>query len=296
MELRHLRYYVAVAEELNFTRAAHRLHTAQPSLSQQVRQLEEEIGTPLLDRDTRSVQLTAAGRAFLKEAREILRRTEHLAELSASAATGKAHELSVGISPLAQVKILPKIVPLMREKYPRISLTFHSSSTAEHLSGLRDYSIDIAFLWGPFNEPDLETEEILREEIVVVLPAKHDLAKMRRVSVQMLSTLASVGVSRNAPQPLRDVLVSVYKQAGLRMQWAHEADSVFGHLNMVAAGLGYALLPEYVKAVMPRGVVAKALHLDPPPHLTMVSACRKGDPLPALSIFREVIRQNSGRN
>jgi LysR family hca operon transcriptional activator len=133
MELRHLRYFAAVAEELNFTRAANRLHTAQPSLSQQVRQLEDEIGTSLFERDTRKVQLTPAGRALLKETREILRRTDHLVEIASSAATGKASELSIGVSPLAEVKIVPKIVPIMRERYPRISLMFHSIATGEQL-------------------------------------------------------------------------------------------------------------------------------------------------------------------
>jgi LysR family hca operon transcriptional activator len=293
MELRHLRYFAAVAEELNFTKAALRLHTAQPSLSQQIRQLEDEIGTALLERDTRRVQLTAAGRAFLKETREILRRTEHLAELASLAASGKASELSVGVSPLAEVKIVPKIVPLMRQKHPRISLAFHSVTTDEQLAGLRDYSIDIAFLWGPLDEPDLETEEVLKEEIVVVLPAGHELAKMRRLSVQMLSNMSSIGISRKAPPQLRDTLISLYKLAGIRMRWAHEADTVFGHLNMVAAGLGFALLPEYVTSIMPRGVVAKTLYLDPPPHLMLVSVCRKEDTFPALTSFREVVRQLS---
>lgn len=291
MELRHLRYFAAVAEELNFTQSANRLHTAQPSLSQQVRQLEEEIGTALFERDTRKVQLTPAGRALLKEAREILRRTDHLVEVASSAATGKASELSVGVSPLAEVKVVPKIVPVMRERYPMISLMFHSTATGEQLMGLRDYSIDIAFLWGPLNEPDLATEKVLREEIVAVLPAKHGLAKMRRVSIQMLSAMPFIGVSRKAPPPLRDALISLGKQAGIRMRWSHEADSVSGHLNMVAAGLGYALLPAYVKSIMPRGVVAKTLHLEPPPGLTLFSVCRNGDTLPALCAFRDVVRE-----
>jgi LysR family transcriptional regulator, hca operon transcriptional activator len=296
MELRHLRYFAAVAEELNFTRAANRLHTAQPSLSQQVRQLEEEIGTSLFERDTRKVQLTPAGRALLKETREILRRTDHLVEIASSAATGKASELSIGVSPLAEVKIVPKIVPIMRERYPRISLMFHSTATGEQLTGLRDYSIDIAFLWGPLSEPDLATEKVLREEIVAVLPADHELAKMRRVSIQMLNDMPCIGVSRKAPPPLRDALVALCNQAGIRMRWTHEADSVSGHLNMVAAGLGYALLPEYVKSIMPHGVVAKTLHLDPPPCLTLFSVCRNGDTLPALLAFRDVVRGCFGRN
>jgi LysR family transcriptional regulator, hca operon transcriptional activator len=295
MELRHLRYFTAVAEELSFTRAANRLHTAQPSLSQQIRHLEDEIGTPLFERDTRRVQLTAAGRALLKETREILGRTDHLVELAFSAASGNASELSVGVSALAEVKIVPRIVPIMRKRHPKISLVFHSTSADEQLAGLRDYSIDIAFLWGPRDEPDLTTEEVLREEIVVVMPAGHELAKMRRVSIQMLGNMPSIGISRKAPPALHDILVSLYKQAGVRVRRAHEADSVFGHLNMVAAGLGYALLPEYVKSIMPRGVVAKTLHLDPPPHLSLVSVCRKGDTLPALHAFRNIVRECFGK-
>ena len=107
----------------------------------------------------------------------------------------------------------------------------------------------------------------------------------------MLGGMPAIGISHKAPPALRDTLVSLYNQAGVKVRRVHEADSLFGHLNMVAAGLGYALLPEYVKSIMPHGVVTRPLHLDPPPHLTLVSVYRKKDNLPALHAFRNMIRE-----
>ena len=126
MELRHLRYFVAVAEELSFTRAAERLHTAQPSLSQQIRQLEAEVGVRLLERTKRRVQLTGAGRVMLREARDILNRVEHAARLACKAASGQAGEISIGTFPGADVKILPRLRPLLAKRLPDVRLVLHS--------------------------------------------------------------------------------------------------------------------------------------------------------------------------
>ena len=119
MELRHLRYFVAVAEELNFTRAAQRLNTAQPSLSQQIKHLEADVGVPLLDRSKRHVALTAGGKVFLAEAREILARVERAGQRAAHAQQGKSTELVIGVVPAAEIKILPKLIPLVEQQLPQ---------------------------------------------------------------------------------------------------------------------------------------------------------------------------------
>ena len=289
MELRHLRGFVTVAQELNFTRAAARLHTAQPWLSQQIIQLESAVGTKLLERNRREVKLTAAGRVFLREAREILQKVEQSVELAVRIAQAKGGELSFGVSPPAEVLIVPKI-PLIANQLSGVKLQLHCMSTNQQIAALRNYSIDVGFLRGPVDELDITTEEILREKIVVVLPSSHHLAKMKRVSVRMLSDLPCIVISRNAGWPLRDIVSSLYKQAKLRVTAVQEADGVLGHLNMVAAGLGFSLLPEYVKSILPRGVITKPLQWHPIPSINLSVAYRANDELPALRVFLKALR------
>jgi LysR family transcriptional regulator, hca operon transcriptional activator len=294
MELRHLRCFVAVAEELNFTRAAKRLRTAQPWLSQQIIQLEQAVGTKLLERSKHEVKVTAAGRVFLRDCREILEKIGQSVELAVKVAHAEVGELSVGLSPPAEVLVVPQL-PLIVKEVPGATAQLHCMSTPQQIAALRRYTIDVGFLRGPVDEPDLASEEILREQIVVVLPAKHRLARMKRISVRMLRDLPCITISRNAGWPLRDILSSLYKRAGLRVRATQEAEGVYGHLNMVAAGLGFALLPEYVKSILPRGVVTKPLEWQPSPSISLMVAYRASDELPILGAFLKVLRRHFGQ-
>ena len=179
MELRHLRYFVAVAEELNFTRAAQRLNTAQPSLSQQIKQLEAHVGIPLLDRSKRHVALTAGGKVFLTEAREILAHIERAGQRAARAQQGKSTELVIGVVPAAEIKILPRLIPLVERRLPNVRLVFHNLPSAEQKRLLATGSLDIGLLRGPLDDPRLEVEDVLWEKLVVGLPAGHPLARKK---------------------------------------------------------------------------------------------------------------------
>src|SRR6186713_3097574 len=187
VELRHLRYFVAVAEELNFTRAAARLHTSQPSLSQQIRQLESAVGVMLLDRSRHHVALTNAGRIFLRETKDILGRIEHAGRLAKRAADGRAGDLSVGTFPAADVRILPGLRPLMAARLPHLQLILHSKYAVEPVAGLLAGTLDLAFVRGPIESDELQSRELLREEIVMMLPAHHPLARRKRVPVELLN-------------------------------------------------------------------------------------------------------------
>jgi LysR family hca operon transcriptional activator len=189
MELRHLRYFVAVAEELNFTRAAQRLNTAQPSLSQQIKQLEEHVGVPLLDRTKRNVALTAGGKVFLLDAREILARVDRAGSRAVRAQREKSAELVIGVVPAAEIKILPKLIPLVERSYPKIRLVFHNLPSAEQKRLLATGSLDFGLLRGPFEDPRLEVENVLWEKLVAGLPAKHPLAREKTVSIRQLNKL-----------------------------------------------------------------------------------------------------------
>lgn len=291
MDLRHLRYFIAVAEELSFTRAAERLHTAQPSLSRQIMQLEEEVGAPLLVRTKRRVVLTAAGRVLLREARLVLNKADQALRLAASAGTGEAGELSIGLMPVAEVVILPRLLPAIAATLPHVRVLLHSQSLREQLAALRDVSVDVAFLWGPVREPDLVTDEVLRQELVVVLPADDRLASQPRISLQDLEGRPQIRAPRHMAPWLHDVVSSFLRSGSGRQATTPEADHVLGHINLVRAGVGFALLPEYVGSILPDGVVTRRLDWDPAPSLPVVLAHRRDDHLPALNSFKQVLKE-----
>ena len=294
MELRHLRYFVAVAEELNFTRAAARLHTSQPSLSQQIRQLEAQVGVPLLERSRHRVSLTNAGRIFLRDTRDILGRLDHAVRLAKQAADGRAGDLSVGTFPAADVHILPALRPLMAASLPHVRLVLHSKYAVDPEQGLRTGSLDAAFMRGPLDADGLDVIELRREEIVVVLPAHHALARRTRIPVQLLHDLPCITMERTLAPALYDAISALYRQAHIRMQAVSTADNVLGHLQLVQEGLGFALLPDSVGSLLPPGVVVKPLDGKPLPTVSIVLARRAGTPSPLVRAFVELVRQCCG--
>jgi LysR family hca operon transcriptional activator len=289
MELRHLRYFVAVGEELSFTRAARRLHTAQPSLSQQIRHLEREVGVPLLERDRRTVRLTPAGRAFLAEAAAILDRVNYAARLAVKVSSGGAGELSVGTFPAADVKILPRLRTLLASRLPDLRLVFHSRYAVEPLSGLRHGMLDVAFVRGPVADAGLEAIELLREPLVLVVPAAHALAKKARVPVKALDRMTFIATPRELAPALHDAIASVFAQNNVRLQQVEGADNVLGQLNLVQAGLGVALIPDYVRAILPPGVVMKPLVVHPVPTVGIYLVKRREASLAALDSFTTLV-------
>ncbi|HET9267604.1 MAG TPA: LysR substrate-binding domain-containing protein [Vicinamibacterales bacterium] len=292
MELRHLRYFVAVADELNFTRAASRLHTSQPSLSQQVRQLEAEVGVALLDRSRHHVALTDAGRVFLRETKDILGRLDHAGRLAKQAAGGRAGDLSVGTFPAADVRVLPAVRPLVATLLPNLRLILHSKYAVEPVAGLRTGALDVAFMRGPLDEHGLEVVDLLSEQIVVVLPAHHALARRKRIPVHLLHDLPCITMERALAPALHDAIAALYGQARIRMQAVSSADHVLGHLQLVQEGLGFALLPDSVGALLPPGVVLKPLDHHPIPTVSIVAAWKAGNASPLVRTFVDLVRQS----
>jgi LysR family hca operon transcriptional activator len=296
MELRHLRYFVAVAEELNFTRAAARLHTSQPSLSQQIRQLESAVGVPLLERSRQHVALTSAGRVFLREAKEILGRVEHAGRLAKQAADGRAGDLSVGTFPAADVRILPALRPILAAHLPDLRLVLHSKYAVEPVAGLLAGALDAAFVRGPIESGELQSRELLREQIVMMLPAHHPLARRKRVPVELLNDLPCITMERSLAPGLYDAIASLYRQAHIRMHAVSSADNVLGHLRLVQEGLGFALLPDSMGALLPPGVVMKPLECDPAPTVSIVVAWKSGNTSPLVRAFVDLVRKSCGNS
>jgi LysR family hca operon transcriptional activator len=291
MELRHLRYFVAVAEELNFTRAAQRLNTAQPSLSQQIKHLEADVGIPLLDRSKRHVALTEGGKVFLADAKEILARLDRAVERAARAQQGRSTELVIGVVPAAEIKILPKLIPLVERRLPRVRLVFHNLPSAEQKRLLATGSLDLGILRGPLEDPRLEVEDILWEKLVVGLPARHPLASKKNVSIRQLNNVPFIMVSREGSPELHDAVQAFCERSGLHPRVVQQADNVLGNLNMIRAGIGFGLFPDYATSILPKGVVVKSLAWEPPPMVSLVVAHRRKKQTPAMLALKNILRE-----
>ncbi len=226
----------------------------------------------LLDRSRHHVALTNAGRIFLREAKDILGRLDHAGRLAKQAADGHAGDLSVGTFPAADVRILPALRPLMAARLPHLRIVLHSKYAMDPIKGLQSGALDVAFVRGPMSTDGLDAIELLREPIVVVLPAHHALARRKRIPVQALHDLPCITMDRSLAPALHDAIALLYRQAHIRMHAVSRADNVLGHLQLVQEGLGFALLPDSVGSLLPPGVVLKPLAWDPTP---MVSDRRR---------------------
>lgn len=289
MELRHLRYFVAVAEELNFTRAAAQLHIAQPPLSQQIRQLEEELGVLLLDRTRRHVRLTDVGRAVLAEARRALARAGKVAIVARRCAQGLAGDLDIGFSSTAPHAVLPRILRAFRSRFDSITVKLHELSSEQQLAALVAGKIDAGFIRLPAeNAPDaLVVKEILREALIVALPKGHALSRRRALPVRLLAGAPFIRFPRHVAPGLYDQIDSMCSRAGFRLRVVQEALQIPTTIGLVGAGLGIAIVPQSISALHPEHVVYRPLR--PAVTTAMGVAYEKENPSPVLRAFLGVV-------
>lgn len=291
MNHRYLRFFIAVAEELSFTRAAERLHTVQPSLSQQIRRLEEIVGARLFDREKHRLHLTEAGRIFLKESRAILQFTDRAIMLAQQAARAEAGFMTIGFLPGVEGKIFPSILPILGAKYPDIELSLRSLTSPQQLEALHNREINIGFMRGPIDDPEIEAEVVLREKIVVVLPSHHPLARLKRVPPAKLAALPMLEVARPTAPALHDAAEEIAAKAGVKFKATLPAENVLMSLSEVASGLGFCLVPDYVRQILPANVVARPLDCDPEPDFPLLVAHRRDERLPAVAFFLSLLRE-----
>jgi DNA-binding transcriptional LysR family regulator len=289
VELRHLRYFVAVAEELHFRRAAERLHISQPPLSQQIRQLEDAVGVQLLARNRRGVQLTPAGQSFLEEAREILASVDDAAETARRVSRGEVGQLSVGFVGSAMYGVLPEILRSFREGHPDVELRLRELPSAPQLEGLRSGRIDVGFVRPPVQDPDLMSETVLREPVVAALPEWHRLSARRRLRLADLRHESFVLMGHREAPGLHDALVGAMWAAGSAPGVIQEVAEMQTVVGLVAAGLGVSLVPASVQALKRRGVVYRPV-IEDAPRIELDLVWRTGDASPVLDAFRQLVR------
>jgi DNA-binding transcriptional LysR family regulator len=259
VELRHLRYFVAVAEELHFGRAALRLHIAQPPLSQRIRRLEHELGVSLFDRTKRRVALTDAGRALLIEARLTLAQAERARQVVSQTALGEAGQLIVGYMASAELSVFPRLLPVLHKRLPAVELVLKLLGAAEQMQLLRSGEIHAGFLRLPAKDRTLKVVPLVSEPLVAALPEGHRLARRRSVALRELQGERFVLFPRPHAPGFYDFLLTLCRRAGVNPTVAHETNRLHTALSLVASGRGVSLVPRCVGQLGRAGVVCRPL-------------------------------------
>jgi LysR family transcriptional regulator, benzoate and cis,cis-muconate-responsive activator of ben and cat genes len=256
MELRQLRYFVAVADELHFTRAAARLEIAQPPLSQQVRRLEHDLGVRLFDRTNRRVQLTDVGRAFLMEAKLTLAQADRAIDAARRARTSSGGRIVIGAQGSAEVIVFPRVLPRFLKRRPAVDVTVQSPLTpAEQVAMLRNGQIDVGFLRLPVQDPALVVVPILSEPLVAALPMRHLLARRRSVTLQELAASTFVMFRRQNAPGMYGIIMGIWRAAGLKPKVLEDTMRMQTILSLIAVGRGVSLVPTSAMGLGRRGVV-----------------------------------------
>lgn len=283
MELRHLRYYVAVAEECHFGRAAERLHIAQPPLSQQIKALESELGVRLLNRSTRKVELTPAGERFLDRARGILASLDAAGVEAARIASGEVGRLAVGFTGTATYELLPTLARVLHEDMPGIELDLKGEMlTPRQVTALGDGTIDVGFLRPPVNDPGLEVRVLRREPLIAALPESHPLADRPSVRLADLKAETFISYPSHRRSVVHDAVFAACRRAGFQPTEVQEVAETSTLVAFVAAGLGVALVPASVQHLHITGATFKPL-AGTTGEVELAVAWRKGDDSPVLA-------------
>jgi len=264
--LRQLRYFVAVAEDLSFVRAASRLHVSQPPLSSQIKSLEEELGVRLLDRDTRSVQLTPAGRVFLEGARRLLDDLQLLSRKASRTAAGDIGLLRIGFVASSVFSVLPGVLSRLADHLPGVQLSLQQQGSLAMVDWLRREEIDLAFFHAPPDVEDIESVAFFPEPLCAILPKGHALAGTQDFNLALLAGEPFINFTRTSAPAIFDTVVGACIQAGFSPDITHSGD--FGSMvQMVGLGLGVALVPASLAArsgglVEVRELGEDAMHLS----------------------------------
>lgn len=293
MELSHIRYFVAAAEELHFGRAAKRLHITQPSLSKRVAKLEEELGVKLFHRTRREVWLTEAGDAFLKGARLVLEDAQRAKEEARKAARGELGKLEVGFFSPAIYGILPEILKSYHERFPAVRVTLHEWTSVVQLERLREAKIEIGFMRAPVEEEGFLTEHVFLEPIVAALPEDHPQARREVVPPEELADDPFIMVPRHKEPNSFDRYVSICQRAGFSPKITQEVFEIHVIVGLVATGMGVAFVPGSIRNLKRPGLVYRPLE-DPEAHIGTAVVRRSARPSPVLRTFLDTLQRAVG--
>ena len=295
MELRHLRYFLAVGEALNFTKAAARLRVAQPALSRQIQDLEDEIGVDLLHRSSRGVTLTAEGKLFLEEVRELLKHAGESIERVRALARGEYGELHIGYAPVPSTEILPPTLAAFQKAVPRVKVLLHDLSSDELIAGLRNGTLELAIMVEPIGEQTVGIEfEVLRTEgLCVAMSAAQPLARLKSIPLEKLAAEPLVGLSRKDYPEYYDYLDRIFAPIHAKPRIVVECDSMSSLIAEVEAGRGISLASPTFKLVFGKRLLYRALTGTTATVSVGIARATKGDVTSAGEKFCEILRRKS---
>lgn len=296
MELRHLRYVLAVAEHLHFGRAAEQLHISQPPLSQQIRQLEDELGVKLFNRTKRQVQLTKAGEMLVDEARLIMAQVDHASRVATRVNDGDMGQLTVAIAGPADAPFFIDVFERFAKRHRKVRISLRMMGTVEQARALHDGRIHVGFLIPPLDEQGLAVETVIHLPIVVALNRKHPLASRAYVPLRALANESHVMFSRDLDPHFFDAIVSACREAGFSLNVVHQVDDLYTACALVAAGYGVCFVPAGIQEGRSRAIVLRPLkprlsHIDC--HLAI--AYRQDSSCELVRLFVNVAREVSTR-
>jgi DNA-binding transcriptional LysR family regulator len=280
-----------VADTLHFGRAAERLHLSQPPLSQQIRQLETELGVALFHRTKRHVELTDAGRMFVEEARVILAHAAHASNLALRVNQGEVGQLSIGAAGPADAPIFVEILRAFARRHPQVRTVVRNMGSAEQARALSEGRLHVGFVALPIDEPDLATETVLRQPIVIALPRDHPLASRARVPLHALANEPHIMFARRMGPRLYDAVLAACREAGFTMQIAHEVDNLHTACALVDAGLGVCFVPAGVQEKRSNGIVLRPVTPALPHVDSQLAIAYKPHSCELVSLFIEVVRE-----
>jgi len=293
MELRHLRYFVAVAEELHFGRAAERLHVSQPPLSQQIKQLEEEVEVRLFDRNKRWVRLTGAGRQFLEHARQVLAQADGAVLAARRTMGGECDRLSVACAPWAEHMAVPRILGHFSKLHRQIQIEIQTLNSVRQVRAVKTRTVDVGFMCPGSSDSDLQMERLAARSLVVALPSNHRLAARARLSPRDLAGESYVMLAVDVAPAYAEIVTEYWEKAGVAMKERLKADQPYAVIELVAAGAGFALVPSSVQEYERKRIVCR--RLDPaPPELELSLARVRGVESAAMNALLEAARQVVG--
>jgi DNA-binding transcriptional LysR family regulator len=290
MDLRQIRYFLTLADELNFTRAAGRLHISQPPLTRQIQQLEASMGVVLFERTTRGVALTQAGQVFLEEARKLVALADQAANKTRLAHTGQMGRLDIGIFGSATLNVIPTLLIELRKTHPAIVITLQNTTKTELIDAVRGRRLDIGFNRVLPDLPDLKVETVMIENLYVAVHKDHPLARRRVLGVRDLVNQALIVFPNNVRPTFADTVVALCMDEGFTPNIVHEVGDVMTCIALVSAGLGMAVVPESAANLQLPGV---RYHLLRSPAAKVDLSCiyHADNSSPALAVFLDIVRR-----
>lgn len=288
MELRHLRYFITVAEELNFSKAALKLYTAQPSLSQQIKDLEENVGVKLLHRTKRKVELTEEGAVFLEQARLTLAQADKAVAMARQVSKAKQQMLRIGFVPVAEMKVFPYVLPNLRVQNPDLKIELLSLNNNEQMRLIKKGELDITFTRQNFQNDEIESQFVLREPLIFILPKDHPLTKYERIPVKALDGIDFIIPAAEESLTLHNLILDFAKQNGIEFNIIQKADNILFNINSIGIGLGCTILPGYIAPLMMENTVIRPLSVELP-FLDLYVSYRKDTALVTAHKFIELL-------